>query len=197
MMIQAIADRRSIRRFLAQPVSRETIEQVLEAARIAPSSRNDQPWMFLVLGPESRQKAISAMEETLRARMGAATDEADRRKLAGAVHTLRIMKGAPELICVARPWGSHPYGAVEGVERVMELLDAVSVGAAIENMLLEACAMGLGTLWIGNTFLTYDAVCDALGVEGQLLSVIALGYPDEAPAPRPRKSMDEIARFLP
>ena len=80
---------------------------------------------------------------------------------------------------------------------MLELLDAVSVGAAVENLLLEAEALGLGTLWIGNTFLAYDAIAEEMAVDGQLLGAVALGYPDEYPSPRPRKSLEEIAAFLP
>lgn len=196
-MIKAIEERRSIRRFRRDEVPVEALEQVLEAARIAPSSRNDQPWEFHVWGPESHLKALSAMEEALRAGMAGDGDETRRRKLAGALHTLRIMKQAPVLISVVRPGGSHPFGEIGGVDRVMELLEAMSVGAAVENMLLEACALGLGTLWIGNTFLTYDPVCEALDVRGQLLGVVALGYADENPDARPRKPREEIIRWLP
>ena len=196
-MIKAIEERRSIRRFRQDEVPVEILEQVLEAARIAPSSRNDQPWEFHVWGPETRQRALSAMEESLRAGMAEDGDESRRRKLAGALHTLRIMKQAPALIAIVRPCESHPYGDIGGFDRVMELLEVMSVGAAVENMILEACAQGLGSLWIGFTFLAYDAICAAADISGQLLGVVALGYADEAPAPRPRKKTDEIVRWKP
>jgi len=198
MNIQAIEDRRSIRRFRQETVSEEMLRQVLEAARIAPSSKNDQPWEFQVWGPESRDRALGAMDSVVREGVsGAETDPGRRKMLAGVAHTLRVMKQAPVLIGIVRPGGTDPFGEVSGFDRVTELLEAVSVGAAVENMLLEACAMGLGTLWIGYTFLTYDAVCNALEISGQLLGVVALGWPDENPAPRPRKSMEEIVRYLP
>lgn len=198
MKIQAIEDRRSIRKFKADAVPQEMLARVLEAARIAPSSKNDQPWEFHIWGPESRKKALAAMENAIRERMAASgAEEGERRKLAGAVHTLRIMKQAPVLIGIVRPEGTYPFEEISGFDRVTELLEAVSVGAAVENMLLEACALGLGTLWIGYAFITYDAVCSALGLSGQLMSVVALGWPDENPAPRPRKSLEEIVRYLP
>lgn len=198
MKIQAIEDRRSIRRFRQESVPDTMLRQVLEAARIAPSSKNDQPWEFHVWGPESRDRALGAMDSVIRAGVSGAEADPDRRKmLAGVTHTLRVMKQAPVLIGIVRPDGTHPRAEIGGIDRVMELLEAMSVGAAVENMLLEAQALGLGTLWIGHTFLTYDAVCEALGVSGQLLGVVALGWPDENPSPRPRKSLEEIVRYLP
>ena len=68
---------------------------------------------------------------------------------------------------------------------------------AVENLLLEAVALGLGALWIGNTFFAYDEIAAALEIQGQLLGAVAVGWPDETSEPRPRKSMEEIAGFLP
>jgi len=197
MNIRAIEQRRSIRKFRNESVPEDALKAMLEAARLAPSAKNNQPWKFLVLGPESRERALNAMDESLRASMADPESLFSRGMLAGAVHTLRAMRSAPVLIFVVRPGGSRPMEASEGVERVNDLLDAMSVGAAVENMLLEAETHGLGTLWIGNTFLTYDDLCAALRIEGQLLGAIAVGVPDEAPAPRPRKRPEEIVEYLP
>lgn len=195
MNIKAIEDRRSIRKFRAGGIARETLVQILEAARLAPSSRNDQPWKFLVLGEAAKGSALAAMDAGIRRRME--QPGAHRSGLASAAHTLRIMRGAPEIVLIVRPEGTHPRAEISDTERVMELMDAVSVGAAVENMLLEAQAMGVGTLWIGNTIFAYEEIVEALAVQGQLLGAVALGYPDEFPAPRPRKTLEEIAEFLP
>lgn len=194
MNTEVIERRRSIRRFQKKGVSKEMILQILEAARQAPSAKNAQPWRFLVLGPQSRNAALNAMDAGVRCRMDAV---ANRPLLADAIHTLRIMKSAPVLILVVNPAGGTPADSVSGWARVAELLDAMSVGAAVENLLLEAVALGLGALWIGNTFFAYDEIAAALEIQGQLLGAVAVGWPDETPEPRPRKSMEEIAGFLP
>ena len=194
MNTEVIERRRSIRRFQKKEVSKEMILQILEAARQAPSAKNAQPWRFLVLGPQSRNAALNAMDAGVRCRMDAV---ANRPLLADAIHTLRIMKSAPVLILVVNPAGGTPADSVSGWARVAELLDAMSVGAAVENLLLEAVALGLGALWIGNTFFAYDEIAAALEIQGQLLGEVAVGWPDETPEPRPRKSMEEIAGFLP
>lgn len=194
MNTEVIERRRSIRRFQKKEVSKEMILQILEAARQAPSAKNAQPWRFLVLGPQSRNAALNAMDAGVRCRMDAV---ANRPLLADAIHTLRIMKSAPVLILVVNPAGGTPADSVSRWARVAELLDAMSVGAAVENLLLEAVALGLGALWIGNTFFAYDEIAAALEIQGQLLGAVAVGWPDETPEPRPRKSMEEIAGFLP
>ncbi len=194
MKINSIETRRSIRKFKDTLVPKEQLVQILEAARLAPSSCNNQTWKFLVLGPESKERALSAMDRGIRTKM---ENGGNRQTLAGAAHTLRIMKAAPAVILVVNPDAGPMLGENSGMGRAMELLDTVSVGAAVENMLLEADALGLGTLWIGFTICAYDEIVEAMGIEGQLLCAVAVGYPDEAPAARPRKDFDEIAVFLP
>lgn len=194
MKIEVIERRRSIRRFKEDAVPAEMIVQILEAARQAPSAKNAQPWRFLVLGAQSRAIALDAMDAGIRRRM----ETAEHRKLlADTIHTLRIMRHVPALMLIVNPTGGNPTDGISGLARVAELLDAMSVGAAVENLLLEAAALGLGALWIGNTFFAYDEITSALGIQGHLLGAIALGWPDEAPEPRPRKPMAETAAFLP
>lgn len=194
MNIQAIETRRSIRKFKADPVPRPMMEQILEAARIAPSSCNNQTWKFLVLGPESRERALSAMDRAIREKM---ENGGNRNTLAGAAHTLRIMKASPELVFVVNPTAGPMLAPIDGMPHAMELLDTVSVGAAVENMILEAESLGLGTLWIGFTIVAYDEIVEALGISGQLLCAVAVGYPDEHPNARPRKTFEEVAEWLP
>lgn len=194
MNIQAIETRRSIRKFKADVVPHAHMEQILEAARIAPSSCNNQTWKFLVLGPESRERALNAMDRGIREKM---ENGGNRQTLAGAAHTLRIMRAAPELIFVVNPTAGPMLAPIEGMAHAMELLDTVSVGAAVENMILEAESLGLGTLWIGFTIMAYDEIIEVLNIEGQLISAIAVGYPDEQPPARPRKTFEEIVEWMP
>lgn len=194
MKIQAIETRRSIRKFKPDEVPQALLRQALEAARQAPSSKNDQPWRFLVLGPDSKERALNAMDAGIRTRM---ENGGDRQLLAGAAHTLRIMKAAPTVILITNPLAGHPRGEIADMEHVMEMLNSISLGAAVENFILEAEALGLGTLWIGFTVMAYEEITEAMRIKGQLVGALAVGYPDEQPAPRPRKDFDEVAVFLP
>ena len=62
-------------------------------------------------------------------------------------------------------------------------------------MLLEATKLGLGTLWIANSCFAYPELVECVGTEDQLVSIVALGYPDESPDMRPRKSMRDIIEY--
>lgn len=76
--------------------------------------------------------------------------------LPDAFNTLHIMKEAPVVIIVMNTNGQSPYEDIDADGRVMEICDSLSIGASIQNMLLKATEIGLGTLWIANTCFAYE-----------------------------------------
>lgn len=115
--------------------------------------------------------------------------------LPDAFNTLRIMREAPVIIIVMNTNGKSPYKVISTDERVTEICDSLSIGASIENMILKASEIGLGTLWIANTCFAYDALMEYIGLPGQLIGAVAVGYADEQPAERPRKTVSEIMEY--
>lgn len=195
-VLHEIEARRSIRSYQSRSLPRPVLEEILEAARLAPSSQNRQPWKFVVFGGEQKARFLDAMAVGLeRESRGDSLRPLSAGRIAGAQRTLEIMRQASVVVAVVNPEGGEPFDAVGGEAHVAELLDTVSVGAAVENMLLQAQALGVGSLWIGFTFFAYPELTAALGWPGQLLSAVALGYADEAPAPRPRKALEEIVEY--
>ena len=115
--------------------------------------------------------------------------------LPDARHTLRIMRQAPAVIVILNTNGGSPFLPVDEDKRVSEICDSLSIGAFIQNMLLEAQELGLGTLWIANTCFAYPELVEYLQTEEQLIGAVAVGYPDEEPAARPRKDLEEIVEW--
>lgn len=64
-MLNAVKNRRSIRKYQNKPVERELIEQILQAGILAPSSKNRQPWRFIVVTGRAKDKALQAMRQGL------------------------------------------------------------------------------------------------------------------------------------
>ncbi len=91
--------------------------------------------------------------------------------------------------------GKSPYERIDTDERITEICDTLSIGASVQNMLLMATELGYGTLWIANTCFAYDELASYIGISGQLVGAISLGYADEKPSARPRKSMEETVTF--
>ena len=194
--MNAIEERRSIRKYRQQSVSREQIEMLVEAARLAPSAKNRQPWKYIVYTGTEKQKLLQAMETGL---------EKEEKQhsllpqsafgLPDAFHTLDIMRQAPVVLIVMNTNGTSPYEPVDPDGRLSEICDSLSIGASIENLLLRATEMGLGTLWIANTCFAYDNLMEVIGEKGQLIGAIALGYAEEQPLPRPRRNLEEILEY--
>lgn len=188
-VMQAIADRRSIRRFEDRPVSRELIEKVLDAGIKAPSGKNKQPWRFYVLQGTKKDELIDIMER------GLAQAKAEGRNTGSAENSARIMRQAPVLIMVVESdWTLAEQGGRMG--RALNLVDIQSIGAAIQNMLLAAIDLGLGSLWICDVLHAADEMAAFLGLKGGVVAAVSLGYPAESPAARSRKPMDEVVTWV-
>ena len=72
----------------------------------------------------------------------------------------------------------------------------IGIGAAIQNMLLVAQDLGLGTLWICDVFFAYQELCEWLGETHQMIAAVSIGYPDEQPSARPRFPVNKVTRWL-
>lgn len=191
-----IFSRRSIRKFSDKSVSKELIEQIILAGIASPSAKNRQPWKYIVFGGEAKAELLAQMERGIeREALGSARLPHSQHGIPDARHTLKVMKEAPVIIIVLNENGGSPFAEINADDRITEMCDLLSIGASIENMLLRATELGLGTLWIANTCYAYDELTAFLGTDSQLVGAIALGYADESPAQRPRKSLDEVAEF--
>jgi nitroreductase len=191
-----IKERRSIRKYSSRPVAKKLIDEILSAAVLAPSAKNRQPWKFIVYSTNSKDELLNAMEKGLiKTKAEFANMPDSENLLSDAFNTLRIMREASTVIMVLNTNGSSPFANIDTFARITEICDSLSIGAAIENMLLKATELGLGTLWIANTCYAYNELADFIGTTDQLIGAVALGYADETPAPRPRNSLDEVAEY--
>ena len=194
--MDSILERRSIRKFKAKEISKEQIVEIIEAAMKAPSAKNRQPWRFLVYSEAAKNVLLDVMEASL-------NKEAESHVLLpdssggipDAFNTLKIMREAPTLIMVKNTNGKSPFENINSNDRITEICDTLSIGASIENMLLKATEIGLGTLWIANTCFAYKDLISFIGEGGQLIGAVAVGYADESPNARHRKKIDEILAF--
>lgn len=194
-VFDAIEKRRSIRKYKDKPVPEEMINKLLESARLAPSTSNTQTWRF---------KLVS--------------DDESRGELCRAAHGQKFVREAPLIIacCVDfdafREQGRRALDLVvrRGVKPSMGMLlhyakkdphavaerkiinGTMNVSIAVEHIALAATAMGLGTCWI--RAFDVDRAQEVLDLpQGVvLLCLMTVGYPDHDPAPRPRKSLEEI-----
>jgi nitroreductase len=111
-------------------------------------------------------------------------DQAIKDKISGLTHYSRIVKDSAVLIAVFMDNDS-------GYNR---LKDSQSIGACLQNMLLEAHSLGLGAVWLGEILKNADQVREVLGLANnlELMAVLALGYPAESPNPVKRKGLKDL-----
>lgn len=196
MSTKEIYARRSIRKYKQDEVPVDALNQILDAARMAPSGKNKQPWRFVVYGGDKKAELLSAMKSGIwRERRGDSLLPESAYGLPDAVNTLRIMQEAPVVVMVVNPYGKSPFSGITADERVTEIIDSLSIGAAIQNMLLKAEELGIGTLWIGNTCFAYPELVDYMQAKGQLIGGVALGYANEMPGARPRKNLSDLVEY--
>jgi len=160
---ETIIKRRSIRRFKRKPISYSILKELINAARLAPSAANLQPWKFIIVDKEKIADKIFPY-----------------LKWAGYLKD----KGAPEYN--RRPTA---YIAVLINKKRCKFpkYAQADLGAAIENILLAATAKGLGSCWLGA--IDKKAIAKILSIPSRTIVeyVIALGYPDEKSKAEPIK----------
>jgi nitroreductase len=188
--LQAIAQRRSIRKFEDKPIPKETLEQVLKAATEAPSGKNRQPWHFYVVQGDKRAEMVRLMRE------GIAKLEAQGVNSGSSKWSANIMEQAPVTVFVFNPYAEVGQALQNIGDWLMNTVDVQSAGAAIQNMLLAALDLGLGSLWICDVFYAIEELSGWLGETHQLIAAVALGYPAESPDPRPRKPLGEVVEWV-
>lgn len=191
-MLSAIINRRSIRKFKSTDVPRPMIEEILQSGILAPSSKNRQPWSFIVVTGNAKEELLEVMSRGLKREQEHPLLPESAQYLSGAKHTLKIMEMAPVIIFIMNSMGLDVNSALKPEERIFEICNAQSIGAAIENMTLTATELGLGSLWICDTYFAYQELCDYLKADGGLYAAMAVGYADEKPLARPRKSINDV-----
>ena len=168
-IFQVFRDRRSIRKYKDTPVEQDKIEQVLEAARLAPSWKNMQCWRFLVLTDAAQREQLLSVF---------ADDNPGKKAFAQAPVAI-VVCGNPVESDVNH--GIDYYVA--------------DVAIAFEHLCLAAHAHGLGTCWMG--LFDEAELKQKLNIPENMrvVGVTPLGYPDQEPKSRPRKELSEIVYF--
>jgi len=195
-VFQTIADRRSIRNFKDEKLSKEQIETILKAAILSPSGSNKQPWRFIVIESDAaREELFTVMQDGIEA-VAANYGESE---LGSARPTLAAMREAPVTVLVIAPDTKHPItmeGFVSNTMEIGDIVDLQSIGGAIQSMLLTAWEMGIGSLWICDTFAAYPQLVQHYKLEGLLVAAVTFGIANQDPAARPRKAMQDLVQWL-
>lgn len=182
-LTDAIKNRRSIRKFKNEKVSSKLIKDILKYGGLAPSAKNKQPWFFAVLEEDIKDKVADFMINYVNN-----FKRIDERKKCGFNSSVKstaiVIKEAPVLILIFREKNDNWI-----------IGDNLSIGACVENMCLRAVDLGLGTLWIRDIVFVSKEVSEMLGYSDMELNcAVSVGYQNEYPNQRPRKSLKKIMK---
>ena len=186
--LEAIANRRSIRRYKSDPVPREVIEQILKSACQSPSGKNRQPWRFVVLQGSKKDELVRIMADAVNQR------KEDGIDTGSAEWSAKSMSQAPVCVLVFDGEAQHNIAPWEPGNH--NIVDIQSIGGAIQTMLLAAEELGFGTLWICDVFYAYYEIRDWLHRSDQLIAAVSIGYADESPGARPRNELNAVTEWL-
>ena len=191
-MYNIIFKRRSVRFFKSNPISHVDMKEILRAGMWAPSAKNRQPWKFIVVKGQSKEEMLKLMEKGIeRSEQGEGVLAGTKELYVNARFTLKCMKEAPVTVFVVNPKGRSIHDNWTAAEKIHEMSDVQAIGAAAENMALQATSMGIGSLWIGNVFFAYDELSQWLG-EGEMVLAMSFGYPNHHPCPLARKDESDV-----
>ena len=173
---EAIKQRRSVRRYLDMPVEREKILTCLEAARLAPSADNVQPWRFVVIDdPELKEKF-------------------SQKVFSGIYRISKFAAQAPVLILILARLDIIANRIGKQIQGVNFYL--IDIGIAGEHIVLQAEELGLGTCWIGWFNSRNARKILRIPRKYKIVSLLSMGYYEKKPhREKRRKSLQEITWF--
>jgi nitroreductase len=180
-VIEAIHRRRAVRKYCPDPVRKEDIHTILDAANWAPSGRNLQQWEFIVV----TGKKIREMGESYQAVSEEYTQNWDSSPMRGSLSREEFIRfagtygGAPVVIVVITDITDIPAFHKMNIE---------SASAAMENLLLAATSLGLGTCWMTGPLRDEKALHRILAIpdDKEIVALTPLGYPQGTPKDQPR-----------
>lgn len=195
LLYGVIRERRSVRQYRTVVPDRAVLERLFEAAAMAPSAHNSQPWRFYVTGNESAKvRLAAAMGARLAQDRNADCDDAEAIKHDVERSFSRIV-GAPVLILVCLTVEGMDAYRDAARDRAEFVMAAQSTAMATQNLLLAAHAEGLGCCWLCAPLFCPDAVRAALPIpaDWQPQALLTLGVPAGSGRLKPRRP---IAQFV-
>jgi len=187
--------RHSVRRYSDKPVSDDSIRTILDAANQAPSAHNQQSWRFIVIRNQKKQQLSKLVSKR----------SADFPKPSSAILRMaaKTLANAPVVIAVINTGDLIQYGGdLFKIEKeksfdFFRTMEIQSSSAAVENLLLAATSLELGSVWLGILYLLKDEVLSFLGEsKGEFMAVIPIGYPKTKHSGPKKKVLEYVIKEL-
>ncbi len=193
--LRTIRNRHSVRTYLHDDVRDEEIAILLDAANAAPSAHNQQSWRFVILRGEKKLELAQLVT--------ACSSDFPRPAAALLRMGAKSILSAPVVIAVVNTGDLIRHGTdLFKVEKdkahdFFRTMEIQSSAAAVENLLLAATSLSLGSVWLGILFLIKDEVLEFLGEPGgEFMAVIPIGYAAKTTEGPKKRPLETIVRYL-
>jgi nitroreductase len=198
IVLRALRERRSIRKFTDAPVDTALIRRIVEAATWAPSAGNHQDWEFgVVASSDLKHRMVKAVRKHWD-KVATNQDSGSSEILQSYSEHFSWFDAAPVVIVVS---ARRPKAVIEhlmGADAVPIAGKTVSAAMAAQNLMLAAHACGLGSCCLTGPVGAAKSLSEIIGLSAkqQLVCLIALGYAENVPSMPQRKSVDTIMRII-
>lgn len=189
-ILEAIAQRRSIRIYQKEEIPDEILIQILNSAKQAPSAHNNQPWNFTVLRKESKEAFIGLLEKKYHALVDTGIKPGNFKRSIGCI------KRAPVFILAFNTKEKYAPSKEKSNSVYEWMLNIQSIGGAIQTLSLAAMEYNVGTLWTCEILYADSEIAAWVSTEDELVGGVCLGYPNEMPKARPRHEVEQVVRWL-
>ena len=193
--LQSIHRRHSVRMFTEQQVREEDLDAILDAANRAPSAHNQQSWRFIVLRGQKKHGLAELVSHR--------ANDFPRPSSILLRMAARSILSAPLIVAVANTGELIRHGSdlfqvdKESARDFFRTMEIQSSAAAVENLLLAATSLGIGSVWLGILFLMKEEVLHFLGEPaGEFMAVVPLGYPARTTEGPKKRALEAIVRRL-
>ncbi len=195
---KVILERRSVRFFEQDPISKEVIDELLKAAINAPNANNAQQWYFVVVkSVEKREKLRELLIDAYLNYLTDAREDIDEKTMEKVRNAISSgLYQAPLYIAFYSDMRNKILR--KSYEEFEERMIVQSISAAIENVLLRAWDLGLGSVWLGVALLKEEEINELLEIPKglKLEAIVALGRPARVGKKRPRKPISEVSKVV-
>ena len=183
--------RRSIRAFTDQPVDGALLDGLVEAACLAPAPHHSRPWRFVTVVSRTAKEALAAGmgERWRRDLLADGVDPARVDVLVTASHDK--LTAAPALVVGCLTWDGLDRYPDETRQRAEWGMALLSLGAAVENLMLAAADRALASCWVAAPIFCPEEARDALALPAEWLphALVLVGHPDPSYTPRERPAV--------
>lgn len=202
--LKAIMTRRSVRKFKDAPLTEEQIWKYLEAANMAPTASNKQPWDFIVIDRQDLDNIQNVLESSFTERISyddqefrdrikdlpIPTDETNGDKVLGLQKFFKGLGGAPVAVLIYIEDSNDSW---------QDFINMQDASAAVQNLILAAWNDGVGSCWMCGPFIKKSTLLKdyfRIPADRKLVALIPLGYPEEVPVAPPKVNVRDKTRWF-